>query len=252
MLNFRLIAAAAAVSMTGPALAVGIDGSIDAADGWTAVFTGSQGVEVFIQSDANSLYFAGRTDDDDDGQANTGGFDDAFNINFGLDGNAAAWRYRLLSENQSFNDNKGSSTPFDGEWEGFLQGGDDSMVANAAFGVPDDLTNLDANKVDYAVSVVNGVREHEFAIPWTLLLDGKNGWVAGTLIDLRIGGFYGKDGRSFGLGVAPGGHIDFGDQSTYALAANTPAAIPVPAALPLLASGLVALGALARRRTARA
>lgn len=256
------------------AAATVIDGAISASDGWTEILSDPlNDVQVFVASDANNLYFGGSTPDDDDGKANLSGFDDAFNINFGLDGNAAAWRYRLLSQNAPFNDNGGPSTPLDGVWEGFLQGGDDSIVGNAQFGVPGNLTNLDATQVDYAVALNGGRREHEFAIPWTLLLDGQNGWDTGTPIDLRIGGFFAADGVGFGFGTSPialstsGSTIDYGDQNTYASISLSPtgsesvisgggtdtsAAIPVSAALPLMASGLVTLGALARRRDARA
>jgi len=242
-------AAVAAIASGAAAAAPVIDGAIDSADGWTSAFT-DNGVEVFVASDINNLYFAGATPDDDDGSAPPAspGPDDIFNINFGLDGNAAAWRYRVLSENKPFTDNGGSSTTFDGVWQGFLQGGDDSVVANAAFGVPGGLTNLDATQVDYAVSATNGTREHEFAIPWALLLDGNNGWESGQ-IDLRIGGFYAEDGGGFtGLGIQSGGGIDFGDQSTYALVRDVPAAVPLPAPALLLVAGLGALGAARRLR----
>ena len=217
-----------------------VDGSIEASDGWNSVFTSAPGgLEVFIQSDATNLYFGGSTPDDDDGKPGTGNFNDAFNINFGLDGNAAAWRYRLLSENQSFTDNGGSSTTFDGAWEGFLQGGDDSVVANASFGVPGSLTNLDATQVEYAVSDDNGNREHEFAIPWALLIDGQNGWNAGSSLALRVAGFYGEDGSSSAI---PDG-VDFGDQSTYVqTTVHSPAKVPLPATALMLLAGLGALG----------
>jgi hypothetical protein len=224
-----------------------LDGNISASDGWNPVFT-DNGVEVFIQSDSTNLYFAGDTPDDDDGSSSPGGFDDAFNINFGLDGNPAAWRYRLLSQNGSFTDNGGSSTTFDGVWEGFLQGGDDSVVANTSFGVPGSLTNLDGTQVGYAVSATNGTRQHEIAIPWALLIDGQNGWDAGSSLNLRIGGYYGEDwqsgGEQFGIGIQTGGGIDYGDQSTYALTTTSApvAQVPLPATLLMLLAGIGALG----------
>ncbi len=227
-----------------------IDGVIDAADGWNSLFA-DNGVTVFVASDVDNLYFGGLTPDDDDGQGGkaNNGFD-IFNINFGLDGNAAPWRYRLLSENGPFNDNGGSSTTFDGVWQGFLQGGDDSVVDNATFGVPGSLSNLDATQVDYAVgltpSLTGSNRSHEVAIPWTLLLDGQNGWEAGQL-HLRVGGFYAEDNSVFtGLGVQSGGGIDFGDQQTYAKV-SVPAAVPLPAPALMLLAGIGALG-IARRR----
>ena len=240
---------AGSIGATAPASAAPtIDGQISTSEGWNSVLS-DNGVEVFIQSDSTNLYFGGSTPDDDDGTPSPGNFDDAFNINFGLDGNAAAWRYRLLSENQSFTDNGGSSTTLDGVWEGFLQGGDDSVVANSTFGVPGSLTNLDATQVDYAVSDGSGNREHEFAIPWALLIDGQNGWNAGSNLNLRVGGFYGEDGTtSIGFGVQSGGGIDFGDQSTYALTSvNSPAPVPLPATALMLLAGLGALG-FARHR----
>jgi len=234
-----LPAVAAATALATPAMAVSIDGSINAAEGWSSVFT-SAGVEVFVQSDIDNLYFAGDTPDDDDGSPSPGNFDDAFNMNFGLDGNAAAWRYRLLSENQSFNNNGEPSAQLDGVWEGFLQGGDDSVVANTTFGVPGSLTNLSLGGVQYAVSDVNGNRQHEVAIPWATLLDGNNGWERGNLA-LRIGGFYAEDGS----GTALPATIDFGDQSTYALETVT-APVPLPAPALLLGVGLATLGAARR------
>ena len=253
----RLLTAAILSATMGGAVSAApvIDGAVDPTDGWTQVLDDTlNDIQVFIASDVKKLYFGGSTPDNDDGQSNLSGFDDAFNINFGLDGNAAPWRYRLLSQNAPFSDNGGPSTPLDGVWEGFLQGGDDNVVANASFGVPGSLTNLDAAQVDYAVDVNNGRREHEFAIPWTLLLDGQNGWNTASLLDLRVGGFYAEDGIGLGFGASTtaqspsGSTIDFGDQSTYALVSNVPAAIPLPAPALLLVAGLGALGAMRRLR----
>ena len=237
-----------------------IDGIINVGtEGWTEVLdlqnSGAGAIDNFYwASDVTNLYFGATTSDDDDGKdRSTDGFD-IFNINFGLDGNAAPWRYRVRSENGSFAGGTSEPVAGQGDWQTLLDGGDDSSTSGS-FGEPAGVAKLDQTGLGYAVDLDGGHRTHEFAIPWATLLDGQNGWEAGSSLDLRVGGFYAADNSIFtGFGTiqtppggAQDGGIDFGDQSTYALIEDVPAAVPLPAPAFMLLAGIGALG-IARRR----
>ena len=185
-----------------------IDGIIDVpGEGWTEVTdlqnSGFGLIENFyFTSDATNLYFGARTNDDDvDLKGN--GFDDNLDLNIGLDGNAAAHRYRILSQNGPFTDGGVNSTAFVTVWEGFFDGGDDSILGNPSVGTPDGVTKLDATQIGYGVGLNTAggtsAREHEIAIPWASILDGENGWDFGATLSLRVGGTASTDGSQFGL-----------------------------------------------------
>ena len=258
-MKFKFLTAALGLSVivAAPAAAAPvIDGVIDVGtEGWNEVValqnSGNGAVKNFyVASDATNLYLAARTSDDDAGKDRSVDGFDIFNVNFGLDGNTAPWRYRIRAENGSFEGGTSDPIPGQGDWQGLLDGGDDS-VTSGGFGEPGGLSKISA-AFQAAIDLNGGHREHEFAIPWASLLDGNNGWDIGTTLALRIGGFYAEDGSTFtGYGTqSPNGGIDFGDQSTYALV-DVAAPVPVPAALPLFLAGAGALGIGRRTRKGR-
>jgi hypothetical protein len=256
MVHCAKIAASAAVALaiSGGAAhaAVSIDGSIGTGEwsGTPLVTTSSPDFQLSVQSDPTNLYFLGNvTGDTSAGIDKSTGFD-VFDINIGLDGNTAPWRYALNSRNNSFG---GSAFPtsLSGDWEGRWQAGDDDGVSNATFGVPDNVTNaaLPAG-IQWAVDE-DGNRVHEIAIPWTVLLDGQNGWERSDAITLAIAGTIVANDNNNGTSF-PATTVEdrFGDQGTYAKV--TVSAVPLPAAAWLFIGGLGAVGAVARRRAQRA
>lgn len=207
----------------------------------TATVSGGAGIEVLIQSDPNNLYILGNTTDDD--------LDDpldVFDVNIGLHGNTAPWRYRVLAKNNGAADPGAGTTEFIvGDWFGNFQGGDDTGVVGS-FGEPDMLMDLGiaASGVQWAVGVDDGNRVHEIAIPWDVLLDGANGWVRSAALELAIAGTYLEDGA--GTGYPTG--LDFADQDTYAKVTVDATSVPEPGVMPLLAGAAGGFAWLRRRR----
>jgi hypothetical protein len=249
---YTLAATAAAVAASSPVNAAPvIDGNASAAE-WAggqtiaADSTGSFGFQLTVTSDTTGLFILGETSDDDDGTNSSGNFD-VFDVNIGLAGNAAAWRYRVLSQNNFF-----GGTPYPealaGDWTGRFDSGDDSVVANAAFGVPGSLTESGfPSGLEWAVGLGDRSgalnRVHEIFIPWSAILDGQNGWdPSASFVELAFAGTFTQDsvGDSY---TDPNKSLDFGDQSTYAFATL---AVPAPGTAGALA--LAGFAAARRRR----
>ena len=237
--TMSLAVAAVALSAGLAQAAPVIDGSISPGE-WASTpaltpLATATGIEVLVQSDVDNLYILGNTADDDIGDPL-----DVFDVNIGLHGNAAAWRYRVIAKNNGAPDvGAGTTEAIQGDWFGNLQGGDDSSVANATFGVPAGLTDIGiaGGGVQWVVGldVTNGNRVHEIAIPWDTLLDGQNGWDRSAAVPLAFAGSSQIDGE---FNAFPTG-LDFGDQSTYAKVELN--AVPIPGALPLMATGLAGI-----------
>lgn len=247
------VCAAVALGISGGAAhaAVNIDGVIGSGE-WDNTPTLSplataSGVEVKVQSDPTNLYILG-----DVGDANVDDGFDVFDVNIGLQGNAAAWRYRLISKNSGpFKDNGGDATQISGDWYGMFQGGDDTTVFNSTFGVPGNLQNLGLADLQWVVNDTNAKRIHEIAIPWERLLDDSNNWSRSPNVPLAFAGTSVVDDDQGPLSTAfPDGLDSFGNQSTYAKVEVS--AVPLPAAAWLFIAGLGAVGAVARRRAQRA
>jgi len=233
------------------AIAQDINGGIDPGEGWTQ-FLNARDIQVFIASDDTNLYFAVSTPDGAVG----GNLFRTLDLNFGIDGNTGPWRYRVQSRSdpswvRGTETSQAFSGGFTNGWSGFFDGGDDSATEPGAPFHPDNWGDLGAGLVEYSVGMNAGRREHEFSIPWAVLLDGQNGWDYNSTLALRVAGYYrGTEsvapfGNAFPWGADPTGGVNFADQSTYALV-NITTPVPAPGAAALL--GLAGLAAIRRRR----
>ena len=254
-------AAAAALMAAGPFWAGDAEATsaitIDGWKGWTEWDDATELVAIdqlslYAQSDDSNLYVFAQTEDDDFTNASNSNQFDNFDINIGLHGNDAAWRYRIVAKNsltaaeQAAREDQG-----DGWFAGF-DAGDDGTEVNATFGVPDSLarSDLSAEGIEWAVGKTGGRRNHEIAIPWSTILDGDNGWNYNSTLELVFGGCYldddaleASDTICFGEDVD---NFDFGDQSTYAKFTTT-SPIPVPFGAVLIATAFGAAGAVRMR-----
>ena len=242
-----VFSALAAFTLPHTANAVEINGSIGSGE-WTDTVIGqNDGFKLGVQSDADNLYILGNaTNDTTDGTDNSTGFD-VFDVNIGLDGNTAPWRYRIRTKNNFFG--SGPLTNLDGDWKGDTARGDDSARQTAGSSEPSNLQPFGVpSDVEWSVDDTDGNRVHEIAIPWSRLLDGQNGWEEGPLT-LRIGGFALQNGQGGPLLSEP----DFNDQDNYYVyetaSAGQVADVPVSGTLGLLLGGLgmIGLGVSIRR-----
>lgn len=248
-----IVAIVAIMTIASPIQAglINVDGKISSSEGWTQ-FLDARDIQVFIANDATNLYFAASTPD----SAVGGNLLRVLDLNFGIDGNTGPWRYRVQSKSDpSWVRGTETSQAFSGGftkgWSGFFDGGDDSATEPGKPFHPDNWGDLGAGLVEYSVGMNAGRREHEFAIPWAVLLDGQNGWDYNSTLTLRVAGFYvGTESTPFGNGFAwgagPTGGVTFADQSTYALV-NVMSPVPEPSSLFLVGSVLGA-SVLRRRR----
>jgi hypothetical protein len=153
-------------------------------------------------------------------------------IRWGLVGNEAPWRWRVHGES--------SAKPQ-------FEYGDDSVFASKT-GEPADILSVPYPK---GITMAGGFGSdfgvksytHELFVPWSLMLDGKNGWdPAAKALTLAIAGATSFEGTAF---TDPEKHDAFawGDQRTYAYFT---AGVPSPGGATLLCIGAMAI--LRRRR----
>ncbi len=244
-----LIASTADASIT-------IDGAVTGSE-WSGAsviattISGGVNGKVRVTSTSAGMYILGESTDDD---AGTSGLD-VFDLNFGLVGNAAAWRYRVQSKSVASEAGYYAVAGASG-WVGRLEGGDDSIVSDPSFGVPGGTYSSVAIPAALQWSVGLGdttgsaVRVHEIFIPWSLILDGQNGWDAGaSSLTFAFAGYLMQDGSPNGSVFtdaakhAVWGSGSWGNQSHYA---QVTLAIPAPGAFALL--GLAGLAGKRRRR----
>jgi len=208
--------------------------------------------QIRVTSSSAGMYILGQTTDDDAGAGSGSGLD-VFDINFGLAGNAAAWRYRLQSNTTPTQPGYYAITGAPG-WSGRLESGDDSLVSDPFYGVPGGTYSSTAipGGIQWAVGLgdtnAQAVRVHEIFIPWSVILDGQNGWDAGaSSLTFAFAGYIMQDGNG-SVATDPTKHAlwgnpSWGDQSDYAFATLS---IPAPGALAL--AGIGGLFASRRRR----
>lgn len=199
-----------------------------------------------VASTSAGMYMLAETTDDDAGAQ---GFD-VFDINFGLVGNAAAWRYRIQSGTGPINAPFSYAITGVTGWGGRFEYGDDSIVANPSIGLPGGTYTSVAipASIQWAVGLGNtdgaAMRVHEIFVPWSVILDGQNGWDAGaSSLTFAFAGHILQDGvgSSF-TDPTKHGSFGWGNQASYAAVTL---AIPAPGALAVL--GLAGLAGRRRR-----
>ena len=207
--------------------------------------------QLRVTSTSAGMYILGETTDDDTGSTGLDGFD----VNFGLVGNAAAWRYRIQANSNPSNPGF-FAIPGAGGWSGRLESGDDSLLSDPFYGAPGGTYSSTAipGSVQWAVGLGGtsgaAVRVHEIFVPWNVILDGQNGWNAGaSSLTFAFAGYMMQDGPpNASVFTDPTKHAlwgnpSWGNQSHYAYVTL---AIPAPGAVALLG-----LAGLARRRRRR-
>lgn len=232
-----------------------VDGTVTGSE-WSAAsviattISGGIGGQVRVTSTSAGMYILGETSDDDAGTAS--GLD-VFDLNFGLVGNAAAWRYRIQSKS-TLADPGFFAIPGASGWGGRIESGNDALLSDPFWGAPGGTYTSAAlpGSVQWAVGLGNAgglaVRVHEIFVPWSVILDGQNGWDAGaSSLTLSFAGFLMQDGVGSVFTDptkhALWGNSSWGNQSHYAFVTL---AIPAPGAVAVV--GLGGLGGLAGRR----
>lgn len=230
-----------------------VDGTVSGSE-WAGAsviattISGGLNGQVRVTSTSAGMYILGESTDDD---AGTAGFD-GFDINFGLVGNTAAWRYRIQSNNGPLGAGYGAIAGAS-NWGGRIEFGDDSQLSDPFYGAPGGTYTSTPipSSVQWAVGLGNSsaaaVRVHEIFVPWSVILDGQNGWNAGaSSLTFAFAGYLMQDGTGSVLTDSAKhglwGNPSWGNQSHYA---NVTLAIPAPGAFALL--GLAGLAGRRRR-----
>ncbi len=211
---------------------IAIDGSL-ADEAWsapefTATFgTSPHSVDVYGWATADAFYFAFASEDttvDHRGNTQTGA-DNVLDINIGLDGDSAPYRYAIRSKAQA-----------DAGWAEYSE--IDCDNGDCYFASWEDVYNQNPAPGNYweipasiemTTSFATGYRVTELRIPTALLFDGDNGWENAAGSEIRIAGtFQSNDGDDVEWIFFPDG-INHGDAGTYHTMNVTQSLPPSPA-----------------------
>jgi hypothetical protein len=252
-----LVIASLGVCASAASASITVDGTVAAGE-WSGAaviattINGGLNGSMRVASTGAGLFILGESTDDD---AGTGTALDVFDVNFGLVGNAAAWRYRLQAKTGPTAPGYDAIAGATG-WSGRLESGDDAFVSDPVYGVPGGAYSSTAIPATVLWSVGLGDstgtarRVHEIFIPWNVILDGQNGWNAGAdSLTFAFAGFLMQDDWPNGSVLtdptkhAAWNNLSWGDQGDYA---HVTLSIPAPGALAL--AGMGGLFAARRRR----
>lgn len=212
-----------------------VDGVVSGSE-WSAVPV--SGRDLTLNSDpTNGNNFAFRVTSDNNGiyllaQTFNASSLTYTNINWGLLGNTAAWRYRLIDSNQC-----GAISPVPTNPPVCFQKGNDSLVGSPS-SPSQPLTTLTLSDASIQLAATfdsaTNTSTQEAFVPWSSLLDGQNGWnPTASALDLVFAGSWYRDCPNFPIlqnscvgrwGVVNGPNF-FTNQSNWVqalLSVNTP------------------------------